>query len=281
MVPITSSAASLTDSARKRGAAPPANAGDVDSLRITSTPPPPGRCTSSSTTSGRCSAMTVTASSTSAASARTSTWSPSSARTPRRNIAWSSTITTATRRVGSGIGLLLSGRPREVQAYLGPLTEGRSDLGSTAVPLHAVHDAAAHTVAVPRDRLGVEAEAAVADEDVHRGVGDLGVDVHAAGAGVLGGVGDGLAGSVHDRSQGLGEVAVADRHHVHRDAVGVLDPRRRAAQRAGRGALVGGLPGVEPGAQVALLGAGQPGDHGAVGGVLLDEGERLEHRVVQ
>ena len=63
--------------------------------------------------------------------------------------------------------------------------------------------------------------------------------------------------------------------------MGVLDRGRDPAQGAGDGALVGGLAGVQPGPQVALLGAGQPGDGGAVVGVLLDQGQRLEHRVVQ
>ena len=54
-----------------------------------------------------------------------------------------------------------------------------------------------------------------------------------------------------------------------------------ATERGPEGALVGGLAGVQPGAQVALLGAGEPRHRGSVAGVLLDQGQRLQHRVVQ
>ena len=64
--------------------------------------------------------------------------------------------------------------------------------------------------------------------------------------------------------------------------MGVLDLGGRSPRRAaGERAVVGGLAGVEPGPQVALLGAGQPGHGGRVAGVLLDQGQRLQHRVVQ
>src|SRR5436190_23563476 len=99
MTPMTSSAASDTERARKRTgeSAEPVN----EALRRrTSTPPPPGRWTSSSTTSGRVAVMTETACSTSPASPTTSTpvssVRPISAWTPARNIRWSSTRTTLT-----------------------------------------------------------------------------------------------------------------------------------------------------------------------------------------
>ncbi len=95
------------------------------------------------------------------------------------------------------------------------------------------------------------------------------------------GVGQGLAGGRDDRAQGLLERGVADRDHVDGHAVGVLDGRGRGTQRAGHAALVDRLLAVEPGTQVALLAAGQPGDRGAVVGGALDERERLQHRVVQ
>src|SRR6478752_10100614 len=205
MVPITSSAASETDSARNfvPGTRAPAR-------RITSTPPPPGRCTSSSTTSGWCADTAATASSASAASACTSTTPrparSSSARTPRRNIAWSSTITIATGRC-SAIALLLSG---QVQPHLGPLTGRRPDLGRSPVSLHAVDDALADAVPVLGHRLEVEPLAAVADEHVDRTGRHLGVHVDLAGAGVLRRVGHRLAGRVHDREQRLVEGTVAD-----------------------------------------------------------------------
>ncbi len=99
--------------------------------------------------------------------------------------------------------------------------------------------------------------------------------------GVLGGVGHRLAGGVDDGSQALSQRAVADVDDVDGDPVGVLGRGGDPAQRAGDGALVGGLAGVQPGPEVTLLGPGEPGDGGAVVGVLLDQGQRLEHRVVQ
>jgi hypothetical protein len=70
---------------------------------------------------------------------------------------------------------------------------------------------------------------------------------------VLGGVGDGLAGGGDDRPERLAEVAVAHADHLDGHAVGVLDVGGDAAQGAGDRALVGGVPGVQPGPQVALL----------------------------
>ena len=146
---------------------------------------------------------------------------------------------------------------------------------------HPVEDAAAHAVAVGGHGLEVEAAAAVAHEDLDGLVVDLGVDVDARHPGVPGGVGQGLAGRRDDRAQRLVERGVTDRDHVDGHAVGVLDARGGGAQRAGHAALVDRLLAVEPGAQVALLAAGQPGDGGAVVGGALDQRQGLQHRVVQ
>src|SRR6476620_1727158 len=194
---------------------------------MTSTPPPPGRCTSSRTTSGWCSAIAATASSTSAASARMATTpapeASSSARTPRRNIAWSSTITTLTGAC-SLIAVLLSGPAGlagQVQAHLGPLTDRGPHLGGPAVPVHAVDDAHPDAVPVGGDVRLVEPVPAVADEHGDRGGRHRGVHVDAAGGRVLGGVGHGLPAGRHDGAQGLVDVAVSHCHDVHRDAVRV------------------------------------------------------------
>ena len=57
----------------------------------------------------------------------------SSARTPRRNIAWSSTITTLTRAGCSLIGPPVCRATGQVQAHLGALAGRRPDLGGAAV----------------------------------------------------------------------------------------------------------------------------------------------------
>src|SRR5437763_398477 len=94
--PITSSAASDTDSARNRTCGC-----DLRTDSRTARPPPSGMCTSSSTTSGWVAAIAVTACPTELASPTTSTYAPSSARTPARNIAWSSTRNTRSRACSS------------------------------------------------------------------------------------------------------------------------------------------------------------------------------------
>ena len=75
--------------------------------------------------------------------------------------------------------------------------------------------------------------------------------------------------------------AVAHADHLDGRRRGRPRPRRPHAQGAGHRALVGRVAGVQPGPQVALLGAGQPRHGRAVAGVLLDQRERLQHRVVQ
>lgn len=97
---------------------------------------------------------------------------------------------------------------------------------------------------------------------------------------MLGGVGHGLPGGGRDVGQALVEVDVARLDQIHRDTVPLLD----AAGGVGQGTREGGLAPlpatVQPGAQVALLG---PGEHLGTRRILgpLDQGERLEHRVVQ
>src|SRR5690348_14974037 len=161
---------------------------------MTSTPPPPGRCTSSSTTSGRSDPIAATAVSTSSASATTLTVgsASSSARTPRLNMAWSSTTSTLTTSV---MGLLQG----KGEAHLGALAGGGAYVGRATVSRHAVDDRVGQSVPVARDRARVEPDAAVADEHLDERLRDLGVHVDPVDAGVLGGVDDRLAGRRHDR----------------------------------------------------------------------------------
>ena len=189
------------------------------------------------------------AASASAASPTTSTTpapaAASSARTPARNIAWSSTSTTRTAPSGLALGHRFSsswwrgGGAGHVQADLGALAGSRAYVRPAAVARHPVDDAAADAVPVRRDAVDVEAGAAVADEDVHRGVRGLGVDVGALGAGVLGDVDDRLAGGVHDRAQRVVERAVADGDDVDDDVVLRLDVGRHLLERAGERGRVG------------------------------------------
>ena len=84
--------------------------------------------------------------------------------------------------------------------------------------------------------------------------------------------------------QGLSAVVerpVAGDHELDRYAVQVLDLVRRLRDRRGEGGIGAGRPGIQPRAQLALLGAGELRDRGGVVGPALDEGQGLEHGVVQ
>ena len=141
--------------------------------RITSTPPPPGRCTSSSTTSGSVlqhrgdRGVDVLGLGDARRRGRPARPAPRA-----RNIAWSSTITTVLSRRRPVPGwpgpgpLLASGGHRHAQPDLGALAGRGPDLGGAAVPLHPGHDAVPDAEPVVGDVVRVEAAAAVAHEDL-------------------------------------------------------------------------------------------------------------------
>src|SRR4051812_20574208 len=265
MTPMTSSAASLTDSARNRvdGAPSPTPAS-------TACPPPSGMCTSSSTTSGWVRRTSAIASATVSASPTTSTASPSSARTPARNSRWSSTIATRTR------GSLM----RRLQSDLGALAGGAADLGAPAVARHPADDGLREPEPVAGHVLRVEAGAAVSDEDDQPVPLDLGVHLHAVDTRVLRGVHHRLSGGGHHGAGARICGTVADDDELDHDAMRLLDFRSRLLQRGRE--LPAGIAGrpVEPAAQLTLLAAGQPGDLARIVGGLLDQSQRLQHRVV-
>src|SRR5881397_1114022 len=159
MTAITSSAASLTESARNRvvGASVPTPA-------KTAWPPPSGMWTSSRTTSGLVRRMSAIASATVSASPTRSTASPSSARTPERNSRWSSTRTTR----GRGWSFresLLGSFTGHLQVHFGALAEHAADRRGAAVALHPTGDGLREAEAVGRYVRGNEAGPAITDED--------------------------------------------------------------------------------------------------------------------
>ena len=98
---------------------------------------------------------------------------------------------------------------------------------------------------------------------------------------MLGGVDHGLARCLGDRGDIGIERCVADGDHLDRHLMGVLDVGRRGAQRRDQrvaGLLVGA---VEPRPELALLSTSKRGHGCLVAGVLLQQREGLEHRVVQ
>ena len=85
--------------------------------------------------------------------------------------------------------------------------------------------------------------------------------------------------STRASSAGVGR-RVADDHGLDGDAVGLLDLGGDLLHGGGEGHGRAGGRGVEPAAELALLRAGEPGDLARVVGGLADEGEGLQHRVV-
>src|SRR5204863_3382057 len=109
-----------------------------------------------------------TALSTSPASPRIATWPSSSARTPARKIAWSSTRTT----VGNGVLSGIFQHQLHFRALPGRAVHG----GGAAVTGHPAHDRLSHAAPVGGELLGVEAAAAIADEDLGAAARDLDVE---------------------------------------------------------------------------------------------------------
>ena len=185
-----------------------------------------------------------------------------------------------TGRGGSGRGRLGLVRLAHGQAQLDLGAVGTpTDAGRAAVTLHPADDRLAHPGAVVGHGVEVEARAVVADERLD-GVGsdlDVGADRR---AGVAHGVPRGLAHGLDERVEVLVHRSVARDDELDGHAVEVLDLAHRrgegGAQRAGTRVLV-----VEVAAQLSLLGPGEPCDGRGVAGLALDEGEGLEHRVVQ
>ena len=112
--------------------------------------------------------------------------------------------------------------------------------------------------------------------------GDLGVHVDPGGAGVLGRVGDRLAGGAHDRAQRLGRWRSRRRSTTSTEmpwASSTSAATPRSALATVRSSVDSPANSQRP--QVALLRPGQAGDGGGVAGVLLDQGEGLQHGVVE
>ena len=95
------------------------------------------------------------------------------------------------------------------------------------------------------------------------------------------GVGQGLARGGDDHFSGAVRDAVAHDHQLDVHAVAVLGLPDEVAHGVGHRRARLGTVGVEPGPQLALLGAGQAGDSGGLVGALANEGEGLQDRVVQ
>src|SRR5262245_11197573 len=128
--------------------------------------------------------------------------------------------------------------------HFGALAGGAAQPDGTAVPGDARVYGVGETVPVLGHRVGVEADAPVADADVHAVL--LGLDVHAdlVHFGVLGRVDHGLPGGEDEGAQVVVEGAVADDDGLHVDRVSVLDLRRGRRDRRGQPAALRGTTAV-------------------------------------
>ena len=266
---MTSSAASLTDSARKR----------VSGARRASAASPRRRrrragARRAARRRAGAAAIAATASSTSAASASTSTdrRRPRPARRGRRprNIAWSSTMTTRTGACGCVAHSSSSCRARcrgRCSRTSVPSPGVGPDLGGAAVPVHPVDDAVADARAGPPGRRpGRSRRRGRGRRRRPRDGGDLGVDVDPAGAGVLGGVGHRLAGRVARPARSASSKAQSPTATTSTSTPWASSTSAAiAAQRAGE-VLVGVLasPSNSQDRRSRSCGAGQPGDGGGV-----------------
>ena len=174
------------------------------------------------------------------------------------------------------LGVLSQG---EHQAHL-RAGRGAADCRTSAGPFHPADDGAPHADPVRRYICHVESRAAVPDEDFELFGPALDVHGHRS-AGVLGGVEHGGPGSGGQCLAALVQFRVGHRNQFNRMSVGVLDFRGHPAQAFHQMVLGTGPVRVQPLPQFPLLGAGQP-DNVLLGArPLLDQGQGLQHRVVQ
>ena len=146
---------------------------------------------------------------------------------------------------------------------------------------HPIHDAVPHAVPIVGNGILVESPPPVTHEHLGEVPPALRVHVDLVGLCVLGGVHHRLAGREDQRTEPLGNRGVTDGDHLDRYPMGILDLGRGGLERAGHGRVGRWLVAVQPGPQVALLRSSERGDRPAVAGVLLNEREGLQHRVVQ
>src|SRR5262245_60100900 len=171
--------------------------------------------------------------------------------------------------------------PLEVELDLGALARTAADLGSATVTLHAADYRFAHSAPVIGDRLRVEARPPVVDEDPGGPVLDLRIEMDGSRVGgELGSVGERLARRRDESLRALVERRVADDDGIDRCAVSLLDVLGRGPERVGESLRrPRRLLSRQPGAELALLQAGQLRDFIRVPRALLHQGEGLKNRV--
>ena len=264
---MTSSAASETESARKRVLGRLVG-GTADHLHAAAV----GHVDVEQDDVGLGSAIDArTASADVAGSPTISTWPSSSARTPARKSSWSSTITTRGHAAPGMVELDLGARRRAPSGWRrgrrGAPCARRSTRARRGGP------AGRRPGRSPGRGRGRRPASAL--------VGRLGVDVDRRAAAELRRVDHRLARGGHERLAALVERRVADDDDLDRHAVGALDLAGHRLQRGGEPVVVALRGRRQPRAQLALLAAGQRGHLARVVGALLHERERLQHRVVE
>src|SRR5699024_7576353 len=169
---------------------------------------------------------------------------------------------------------------RHHHMYLSSTVRAAADGGLSAVPVYPLHDRTADPVPVRWDLVHIESGAAVAYEHLGTLRPHLHVDRN-RWCTVGDGVDHGFPCCGHQRREVFSGPVVAGGHHVDGDPAGIFHlgcrlPYRRHDRVALFGAVV-----VEPLAQIAFLPAGHGAHELRVVGAGADEGQGLQHRVVQ
>ena len=184
----------------------------------------------------------------------------------------------------SGVGQrrsVWSGRAghRQGQGDLGPVVQPAQPRGAAVAP-HPADDRLADAEPVGGHGVDVEAGPVVADvrlDDLRADL-DVGRDRR---LGVPHGVEQRLPQRADQRGAALIQRPVAGDDELDGDAVEVLHLVRHLGDRGGEALLGAARAGVQPAAQLTLLGAGEAGHLGGVVGLALDQGEGLQDGVVQ
>ena len=155
-----------------------------------------------------------------------------------------------------------------------------SHRGGATEPRHPAQDGLADTEPILGNLSEFEARTVVAHEALHPLGADLDIDGHRRGA-MADRVEQRLPKRPHEGCPALVQGAVTGHHQLDGDAVEVLDLVRNLRHRGGQAGLRADRAGIQPAAQLTLLGTGEADNLGGVGGLPLDQGQRLQDGVMQ
>ena len=148
------------------------------------------------------------------------------------------------------------------------------------MPRHAAQDRLPDAEAIFGHGVQVEARTVVPDKRLNGLGAHLDIGGYRRGA-MPDGIEQGLAQGPHQRSPADIERSITGDHQLDRHAVQVLHLVRNLRDCGGEAGLRAERAGIQPTAQLSLLGARQTGHLGGVVRLALDQGQGLEDGVVQ